>query len=171
MIGPRNALGIALRVCALGVTSACSLVLDFDTATDAAPPDSPATEAQCGFGEPNDSTAMPTDWNAIAAPVDAAICGGGDLDNYLVTITDGQTLAATITFMNRNGSGDLDLRLLSASGGTVLDESRGAVDTEDVMCPGGLFCPTLAAGDYLVEVRGFADPVISPYALTITRTP
>ena len=169
MLGPRIALGIAVRVFALGTMSACSLVLDFDQATDAAPPDSPATEVQCAFGEPNELAAMAHVWPL--ADVDAAICGMGDLDYYKLTILDGQTITARITFMNRGGSGDLDLRLLSADGGTVYDESRGATDTEEVLCPGGVPCPALVAGDYLVEVRGFAPAVISPYLLQITLGP
>lgn len=166
MIGPRIALAIALLASAL---SGCSLVLDFDKPTDAAPPDSPASPAQCAVGEPNDSPATPTTW--MQTDVDAAICGGGDVDYFAVTILDGQALDARITFMNRGGMGDLDLRLLSANGATVYDESRSSLDSEEVMCPGGSPCPTLAAGTYLVEVRGFAPAVISPYVLHVTLTP
>ena len=168
MLGPRIALGIALGAAALG--SGCSLVLDFDKPIDAAPPDSPATPEQCALGEPNDSPSSATMW--MQADVSAAICGGGDRDYFAVTIVDGQAIDATITFMNRLGMGDLDLRLLSADGAVVYDESRSASDMEEVLCPGGSPCsPPLVAGTYVVEVVGFAPAVISPYVLHIALTP
>lgn len=164
MAGLRIALAIALVA-----TSGCSLVLDFDKPADAAPPDSPATPEQCAFGEPNDSASSPATW--MNADIDAAICGGGDRDYFAVTIADGQSIDATLTFMNRGGMGDLDLRLLSADGGTVYDESRSASDMEHVFCPGGSPCPTLVAGTYVLEVVGFAPAVISPYVLHVTLAP
>lgn len=164
MLGPRIALAIAL-----GATSACSLALDFEKPADAAPIDGPATAEQCAFGEPNETTGAATPW--ANADIDAAICGGGDRDNIAVTIADGQTITATITFMNRGGMGDLELRLLSADGATVYDESRGAGDSETVMCPGGEPCPALTAGTYVVEILGFAPANISPYLLHIVVGP
>jgi hypothetical protein len=167
MVGTRIALAIALVASA--PAAGCSLVLDFDKPADAAPPDSPATAEQCALNEPNDSPQTATPW--AQADVDAGICGGGDRDYFSVTIADGQAIDATIVFDNRAGMGDLDLRLLSADGGTVYDESRSASNMEEVMCPGGSPCPALVAGTYVVEVVGFAPAVISPYVLHIAVTP
>lgn len=159
------ALSLAIASLALG---GCSLVLDFDTPTDAPPPDGPVTEAQCMFGEPNDTPGQATAFEG--ADIDAGICGNGDHDHYRITLVDGQSIRARITFMNRGGAGDLELRLLSADGSTTLDESRTSGDTEEVLCPGGSPCPALAAGDYLVDVFGFAESVQAPYVLHVELT-
>jgi hypothetical protein len=45
------------------------------------------------------------------------------------------------------------------------------MDMEDVMCPGGVPCPPLTAGTYLVEVLGFRDDVISAYDLRVIIGP
>jgi len=164
MLGLRIALVIALAA-----TSACSLALDFDKPTDAAPPDSPATEVECAVGEPNETASTPTAWTGT--DVSAAICGGGDKDYYAVELNGSQTIAARITFMNRLGMGDLELRLLTAGGAAVLDESRTSNNEEVVMCPGGDFCQPLAAGTYILEVQGFSPSVISPYVLSVSVVP
>jgi len=143
----------------------CSLILDFDQPTDAGPPDAPVTDTSCMAYEPNNapSEAMVI----VAGDIEAAICGNGETDYYKVTLDGAQSLLARITFMNRNGLGDLDLKLLRADGTSIIDESRTSADVEEVMCPGGLACPTsaLAAGDYLIQVLGFNGSVQAPYTL------
>ncbi len=144
--------------------SGCSLILDFDKPPVDAAPDSPVNDTSCMAFEPNDS---PTAAMAIT-PGDytAAICGGGESDYFKITVTGTEGVLARITFQNRNGAGDLDLRLLNGDGGQVRDESRTSNDTEDVMCPGGLTCNSpLAAGDYLLHVLPFNAAVQSEYVL------
>ncbi len=105
--------------------------------------------------------------------ISAAICptgSVGDVDLFAVGLVDGQPIRATITFMNRNGAGDLDLRLLTGDGGSVLDDSKTSADTELVMCPGGSPCPPITNGTYLIEVKGFTASVTSAYVLHIETT-
>jgi len=151
--------------------SGCSLVLDFDKPTDAAPADAPVTPEQCGANEPNDTPATATAW--AGQDISAAICptgAVGDVDLFAVGLVDGQPIRATITFMNRNGAGDLDLRLLTGDGGMVLDDSKASADTEMVLCPGGSPCPPITNGTYLIEVKGFTASVTSAYVLHIETT-
>ncbi|MBK9032915.1 MAG: hypothetical protein IPL61_16855 [Myxococcales bacterium] len=164
---PRSALrGLALA--STLAASGCSLVLDFDKPVDAAPTDAPVTPAQCAANEPNDSPATATAW--VGVDIDAAICGDGDVDYYAISLVDGQPIRASITFMNRGGAGDLDLRLLTVDGGMVLDESKTSGDTELVLCPGGSPCPPITGGTYLLEIKGFTAAVQSAYTLHIEMT-
>lgn len=142
----------------------CSLILDFDKPPEPGPIDAAVTEELCLAFEPNGS---PTEATVIA-PGDymAAICVGGESDYYRITLDGSQGVLATITFDNRGGDGDIDLRLLTADGATSIDESRTSNDVEDVMCPGGIFCnDPLPAGDYLLQVLGFNASVESAYTL------
>jgi hypothetical protein len=154
----------AIAVAALSVAAGCSVVLDFDKAIDAAPADAPVTAEQCAANEPNETPTNATAW--MGADVTGAICGNGDLDHFAVSLGNGQPIHATLTFMNRNGLGDLDLRLLSGDGGTVLDNSRTSGDVEMVECAGPP-CPPITAGTYVVEIRGFTPTVQSAYLLHI----
>lgn len=169
----RGAFAPACRTVALAAfslaTAACSLALDFDQPIDAMPIDAPVTDEQCAAFEPNDTPATAAAWAGI--DLAGAICGGGDVDLFAVTLADNQSITATLTFMNRGGAGDLDLRLLGANGGTVLDDSRGSGDTETVMCPGGAPCPPITAGTYFLEVKGFTATVQSAYTLHIETPP
>ena len=149
----------------LAVTSGCSLILDFDKPPEPGPVDAPVTDTGCMAFEPNNAateamTIGPGDY-------EAAICGNGDTDYFKLTVTGGQSVLARITFMNRNGAGDLDLRLLRGDGTATIDESRTSADVEEVNCPGGASCPTsaLVAGDYLLQVLGFTAAVQSSYVL------
>ncbi len=157
-------LGVALG-------AGCSLALDFDQPVDAPPVDAPVTTAECMAFEPNDDPAAP---GALTAGTEvlAAICGNGESDYFRIMVDANQRITARITFMNRGGAGDLDLRLLSGDGAMAIDDSKTTADSEEVMCPGGTRCPAmpLAAGMYLVQVLGGAASVQSPYRLTYTQT-
>jgi hypothetical protein len=129
------------------------------------------TPEQCRANEPNDLVGMGTTW--AGRDIAAAICpigGVGDVDLFAVGLVDGQPIRATITFMNRGGAGDLDLRLLTDNGGMVLDDSKTSSDTELVLCPGGSPCPPITNGTYLIEVKGFTASVTSAYLLHIETT-
>jgi hypothetical protein len=152
------------------VGSGCSLILDFDVPADGPPPDSPVSDADCQAFEPNDLPGTATD----ISPGDhvAAICGNGESDNFRIEVAADQQVTARITFMNRGGAGDLDLRLLSGDGAIAYDDSKTSADTEEVMCPGGTRCPAtpLAAGTYLVQVIGGSAGAQAAYTLTYTQT-
>jgi hypothetical protein len=147
----------------LSLGSGCSLILDFDKPPVDGPPDSPVNDTACMANEPNDT---PTTATAIVlGDYEAGICGS-DTDYFKFTVTGAEAVLARITFMNRNGAGDIDLRLLNAAGATTIDESRTSADVEDVMCPGGIMCNgALPAGDYLLQVLGFNAAVQSQYVL------
>jgi hypothetical protein len=153
----------ALSLLVAPVCSGCSLILDFDLPGTDAPPDSPVNDTACMAFEPNES---PTAAMVITAgDYEAAICGA-DADYFKFTVDGTQAVRAKITFMNRNGAGDIDLRLLNGDGGQVRDESRTSNDEEEVMCPGGITCNSpLVAGDYLLHVLGFNASVQSQYML------
>ncbi|MEZ4402705.1 MAG: hypothetical protein R3B06_21975 [Kofleriaceae bacterium] len=140
-------------------------MLDFDQQVDAMPIDGPVSAEQCAVNEPNDLPGTATAWAGV--DISGAICGNGDVDLYAVALVDNQPITATITFMNRGGAGDLDLRLLTANGGSVLDDSKTSGDSETVMCPGGTPCPPITNGTYLLEVKGFTPAVESAYTLHI----
>lgn len=152
------------------VAGGCSLALDFDKPADAPPPDAPVTTAQCMAQEPNDS---PSQAMALApGEVSAAICGSSESDYYKITVAASQRISARLVFMNRNGAGDLDLRLLTGDGAMAIDDSKTTADMEEVMCPGGTRCPAapLAAGDYVLQVLGSTGSVEAPYTLTYTTS-
>lgn len=141
----------------------CSLILDFDKPPEPGPIDAPVTAELCLAFEPNESPTAAT----MIAPGDymAAICLG-ETDFYKLTLDGNQSVFASITFSNRGGAGDIDLRLLNSVGATTIDESRTSNDMEDVMCPGGIMCNSpLPAGDYLLQVLGFNAAVESAYTL------
>jgi hypothetical protein len=156
---------------ALTLGAGCSLALDFDQPTDAPPVDAPVTAAECMELEPNDDPGSARDLTP-GTDVLAAICGNGETDYFRITVAANQRVTARITFMNRGGAGDLDLRLLSGDGAMAIDDSKTTADSEEVMCPGGTRCPAapLAAGMYLVQVVGGAASVQSPYRLTYTQS-
>ncbi|KAB2888748.1 MAG: hypothetical protein F9K40_20250 [Kofleriaceae bacterium] len=156
---------VLLSVAAFG-SGGCSLVLDFDKPPVDAPPDSPVNDAACMAFEPNDSpdAAM----TITAGEYQAAICGGGETDYFKVTMNGSDMLTARISFDNRNGAGDLDIRLLNATGGSTIDESRTSANEETVNCPGGIMCNgPLPAADYLIHVLGFNAAVQAEYTLTL----
>jgi hypothetical protein len=164
---PRRRVGTLLLAPVL-VVGGCSLILDFDKPPDAGPADAPVSDQSCMANEPNES---PLDATVIGAgDLTAAICGP-ETDYFRVTVDGTQSLVATITFSNRNGAGDIDLRLLTVDGATTIDESRTSADEETVMCPGGIMCTgLLPAGDYLLQVLGFNAAVQSEYVLHVEIT-
>jgi hypothetical protein len=147
----------------------CSLILDFDKPPIDGAPDSPVNDTSCMAFEPNDSPLEAM----VIAPGDytAAICGGGEADYFKFALTGTESVVASITFDNRNGAGDLDLRLLRGDGGSTFDESRTSANVETVNCPGGVSCNSpLPAGDYLIHVLGFNAAVQSEYLLHLEVT-
>ncbi|MCA9676023.1 MAG: PPC domain-containing protein [Kofleriaceae bacterium] len=169
-----RARGIALLVAVIGggaLVTACSLILDFSDPP--APPDATVIDAisasACDFGEPNDSrtTAFPLD------PVDgqvAGICGTGDRDFYSFAVADGQELSFEILFAQDGARGDLDMRLLDVDG-NIIARSLSTDANEKLVCPGANpTCPTLAAGDYFIEIFGFTADVENSYTINFDLT-
>jgi hypothetical protein len=162
---------VALAIAA--VLPACSLILDFDEKPPAdASLDAPYTQAQCDYKEPNDSVTMP----AMVEATDmgpAAICAPAsgnseDKDDYLFKVASA-TVTVSIQFTNRPG-GDLDIKLIKASDGTMVAQSRGFGDGEMITCPGASpSCPTLTVGeDYVLEVFPAVPGSVNSYTFAIT---
>jgi hypothetical protein len=102
----------------------------------------------------------------------AGICPAKDRDYYKFTVTDPTSVVTIkLAFLDRGGTGDLDLRLYDATGATMLAESAGFGDGEQIMCPGPNPCGQLAPGDYLFEVFGATDSVTNRYDLSLTISP
>ena len=160
---------VALSIVAL--TPGCSLILDFDEGTPSdASIDTPYTQAECDYKEPNDSiaTAMVL---AAGETGPAAICAPmagnpEDHDHYKFTAASAMVTVA-ITFTNRP-LGDLDIKLYDANG-TMVSQSRGFGNGEMIVCPGASpSCPTLAAGDYVLEVFPAVPGSTNSYTIAIT---
>lgn len=156
---------VALSIFAL--TPGCSLLLDFDESAPAdASIDAPYTQAECDFGEPNDSVTAPSALDASQTGP-AAICASDpeDHDFYKFTASSA-TVTVGITFTNRPG-GDLDIKLYDTTG-AMLSQSRGFGDGEMIVCPGASpSCPMLAAGDYILEVFPAVPGSVNSYTITI----
>jgi hypothetical protein len=160
--------GVALScvICAPG----CSLLLDFDQAVPAdAAPDSPFTQAECDYLEPNEDVGT----SKQITPADtgpAAICnvtGGDDLDFYSFVASSSPTTIA-ITFVQRPG-GDLDLKLFDGSG-TMIASSRTFNTTESITCPGASpDCSALTSGaTYHLEVFGGVPSAMNSYTISLS---
>lgn len=149
----------------------CSLILDF---SDGAAPrdamaDTPYTQAECDYMEPNESIAAP----AMVTAADtgpAAICkteGTEDHDFYKFTTPGGVPVTVAITFTNRAG-GDLDMRLYDSTG-TVISRSSGFGNGESITCPGDSpACGMLSAGDYVFEVFPAVAGSVNNYTISLT---
>ena len=154
-------------------SSACSFVLDFDQAPPAdASIDGPYTQAECDFGEPNNS---PGDASMLepGATGPAAICAPAvpgdaeDRDFYKFAVTASPVTIA-IQFTNRPG-GDLDLKLYDSSG-AMLAQSRSFGDGEMIVCPAtSPACPMLAPGEYIFEVFPGVLGSVNSYTFSITQ--
>jgi hypothetical protein len=163
--------GLAL---VLAASSGCSLILDFDSAGDDGGDDAvPYTQAECDFGEPNNTVAEAF----VLTPTDvgpAAICPSTpeDRDHYRFTVPAGTAnVSVRIMFTNRP-TGDLDLRLTDMTGATTFGQSRGFEDVELITCPGSSpVCPSLPAGDYIFEVFPATPGSVNRYEIALTITP
>lgn len=154
-----------------GICPACSLLLDF---SDSAAPhdagiDTPYTQAECDYKEPNDALADPTVLvggetgpAAICPPVAGA---PEDHDFYRFTVA-GAMLTVAIQFTNRAG-GDLDLKLYDTTG-TMISQSRGFGNGEMITCPGtSPTCPAVTAGDYVFEVLPAVVGSVNAYTFSV----
>ncbi len=166
--------------CALAAALACGgceAILDFSEHIDAGPADAPPIDAMlvpdpCTVLEPNDTAAaaiqLTTGENRYAA-----ICAGGDVDWYKVSLVTGQTVDFKITFKDANG--DLDLEMFDSTGTNMVAQSRGFGDGEEIKCPNdpGMSptCPAQAAGDYTFEVFPAVPGATNVYRLDVTISP
>jgi len=165
----RIAAAMFVSIASIFASGGCSLILDFDPPGEGPPIDSAVTDQACMAFEPNDDIAAATPIGV--GDIMAAICGG-EVDNYRITLDGTSAMTATIAFQNRNGAGDIDLRLMNAAGAATIDESRTSNDMETVECPGGIMCnAALPAGDYLLQVLPFNAAVMSEYTLSFTTMP
>lgn len=159
---------VALSVVAL--VPGCSLILDFNEAAPGdASFDAPYTQAECDYKEPNDSPAAPAMIEATDTGP-AAICkptsGGAEDEDYYKFTASSATVTVGITFTNRPG-GDLDIKLLDGTG-LVVAQSRGFGNGEMITCPGASpSCPTLAAGDYILQVFPAVPGSVNSYTFSI----
>lgn len=152
----------------------CSAILDFSNSAIPidAQIDAPYTQEQCAYKEPNDSVqAAALITSADTGP--AAICAGDveDHDFYKFTVPAmTSSVKVKITFANRP-TGDLDLKLLDAAG-VMIAQSRGFGNDETIVCPASSpACPTLAAGDYVIEVFPALTGAVNTYDLSLALTP
>ena len=163
-----------VRECAVWLlvlpAASCSWILDFsDRAIPAdGRPDAPYTPEECAYKEPNNSFATA----APITPADtgpAAICASApeDHDFYRFTVPAGTTrVQIRLSTVYRTG-GDLDLRLLDATGALVA-RSSGFANDEILDCiDAGLTCPLLAAGDYVLEVYPGTSDSINRYTFSL----
>lgn len=165
---------LPLCLTALTLTPGCSLILDFSDSQIPidAPPDTPYTQEQCMYKEPNDTV-------ETAAMIDpsetgpAAICANDpeDTDFYKFTVpANTASVQVRISFMT-SPKGDLDLKLLDSTG-TMLAQSRGFLDTETITCPAmSPACAALTPGDYVFQVLPGAAMATNPYTIALTITP
>ena len=167
-----------LALVALSSASAgCSLILDFSSSAVPidAEIDAPYTQEQCDLKEPNNTTDE-AGMNAMLVSGDtatAAICAGEteDHDFYKFTVPSGTTkVQFKITFQN-GPTGDLDLRLINATG-MMMAQSRGFGNDETIVCPAvSPACQMLAPGDYYAEVFPAIAGAVNFYDYTLTLTP
>ncbi len=154
------------------------MILDFSDSQIPidAPPDTPYTQEQCMYKEPNDSidtAAMiePTEMGPAAICAPAMATDPEDTDFYKFTVPAGTaSVQVKITFMT-SPKGDLDLKLLDSTG-TMLAQSRGFLDFETITCPAmSPACAALAPGDYVFQVLPGSAMATNPYNIELTITP
>lgn len=149
----------------------CSLILDFSDPP--APPDATEVDAippsACDFQEPNDTRAQAMALAPITGQT-AGICVNGDEDFYAISVVDGQQLTFEILFDQINSRGDLELFLIDDTGATVA-RSLSPNSDESISCPGSTGCvPGLPAGNYFIQVFGFAGETVNGYTINYTLT-
>jgi hypothetical protein len=162
---------LVLFVTAIGGSSGCSLVLDFSDPpgpADASVPDA-VPAAACDFGEANDTRTTAHTLAPISGQA-AGICDPGDRDFFAIQVVEGQTMTFTITFAQDGSHGDLDMRLLDGAD-AIIARSLSTDADEGITCPGAApSCPALAAGNYFIEIFGFADSTVNGYTIDYTLT-
>ncbi len=151
------------------VIPGCSLILDFDQSLPAdAAIDAVYNQAECDFGEPNDSIATAVELTTGAAAICPPEPGTPEDHDYYSFTATGTAATIAITFTSRPG-GDLDLKLY-ASDGTILAQSRGFGDGEMLVCPGASpLCPMLTAGTHILEVFPGVAGSVNNYSFTVTQ--
>ena len=151
------------------VVPGCSLILDFDSALPAdAAIDTVYNQAECDFGEPNESIAEAMDLSTGAAAICPPASGSPEDHDYFKFTATGTPATIAIAFTSRPG-GDLDLKLYTADG-TMIAQSRGFGDGESLACPGASpLCPMLAAGVYVIEVFPGVNGSVNNYSFTVTQ--
>lgn len=163
--------GFALAACL--AQTGCSLILDFSDKAipiDAAP-DTPFNDAECAFGEPNDSLDTPIDFD-ISSVGPAAICNTGvdDEDYYKFVVPPGTTsITVQISFIFFQ-SGDLDLYLYDGNK-TQLAFSPNTGDGEKIVCPGTAPLCTLpmpVEGNYIFRVHPAVPGSQNRYDIAVT---
>lgn len=161
--GFRGPLHAAAVVGALALAG-CSLLLDFEGASDAAVGDAGQVDgtapASCDVGEPDNGFGMA---KALTDEVEAAICPPGDSDFYSFSVPDGAGVTIDLRFSFDDG-GDIDLKLYD------MDEAlqtlaTGTGDSERIEKRPELG-NTLPAGDYFIEVYSVANEQ-NQYTLSI----
>jgi hypothetical protein len=163
-----------LLLLSAALSGGCSLVLDFSD--EAVPKDASIdavfNQAECDFGEPNDTgvAASALDLTSVGP---AAICNPAfdDHDFYRVTVPANSSVSVKVTFIS-TPTGDLDLRLYDGTGVTVIGRSNGFGNVEEVVCPGqSPACLPLAPGDYVFEVFPAVAGASNRYDIAVTVTP
>lgn len=151
------------------VVPGCSLILDFDSALPAdAATDAVYNQAECDFGEPNDTLAEAVELSTGDGAICAAASGSPEDHDYYRFTATGAPATIAVTFTSRAG-GDLDIKLY-ASDGTMIAQSRGFGDGETIVCPGAApLCPTLTAGSYVFEVFPGVNFSVNNYSFTVTQ--
>ena len=156
----------------------CSLVLNFSDSEipKDAQIDAPFNQAECDFGEPNNSAAAATPFlSSEIGP--AGICTGDDHDFYRFAVPPNTaSITISISFISST-TGDLDLRLTDKTGTTIHANSVGFGNVEKIVCPGASpFCalgstPPIPADDYVFEVFPAVPGAVNRYDIALTITP
>lgn|GEM_PF-2448555 len=172
----RGAASLALATGLALFLGGCSLILDFDKKENPADIDGAVSDAApfvdggdpCGAFESNDTlTAAVLIEPGTYSPL--GICPGGDKDFFRFVLADNQDMVVEATFDNKNGAGDLEMRLYDNSTGMIIDGSMGVLDFERVE-RSLADSNQLPAGEYVVEVYGFNDTIENTYDLSLTVT-
>ena len=126
----------------------------------------PATVSGDRF-ENNDTAATATDLRTISGTTAESSLSieAGDPDWYRFTLGAAGRSGdkATITFTHAQG--DLDLALYASNGTTLLSQSNGVANSEEVSLAG------LSAGTYYLRVYGYDNAANPSYALSVAATP
>ncbi|MBN2359435.1 MAG: PPC domain-containing protein [Deltaproteobacteria bacterium] len=110
--------------------------------------------------EPNDTVPQAS---ALSAGSYAAKICPGDADWFKLALDNGDTVTVDLTFTH--ASGNIDLKLFSADGGTLLASSLTTTDDEH------LSYVATASGNVLAQVVGVGAAVVNTYQIEIAITP